>query len=99
MTISDRIDRFLTITYDEDGDMVGFRLKGLKNVFLKKIQPALQLTDDDFVRVRDIFIALISEFGDELIAGGDKMAAYKKAYKLSENDNVTIDVSEYKLAA
>ena len=53
LTISSRIDRFLTIMCDEDGDMVGFRLKGLRNVFMKKIQPALQLADDDFVHVDD----------------------------------------------
>ncbi|EAQ24332.1 hypothetical protein [Roseovarius sp. 217] len=99
LTISDRIDQFLTITYDEDGEMVGFRLKGLKNVFLKKIKPTLQLTDSDFVHVRDIFIALVSQFGDALISDNAKRSAYKKAYKLSESDNVTLDVSEYKMAA
>ena len=93
--VSERIDRFLTLVWDEAGDeLVGFKLKGLKHFFLTQLKPALQLADDDFIAVRDLFVALATKFGDELFADdGDRVRiAYRRAMKIAANDNVQLSM-------
>jgi hypothetical protein len=89
--VSDRIDEFLTVIRNEDGIMVGFKVKGIKNYFLQNLQPALSLSDDDFVYVKDIFVALTTKLGDDLFADNDeKRTAYRDATRIASNDNVRL---------
>ena len=92
VNICERVDQFLTVIFNEDGDMVGFKLKGIRNFFLKKLKPALSLEDDDFVWVRDLFVALASAKGDEMFPDDERkvtrMKAYRRAAKIAKEDDV-----------
>lgn len=90
--VYERVDQFLTVIWNENNDMVGFKLKGIKNYFLRKLQPALSLQDDDFVWVSELFAALATEIGNDLFENGvrqdEKRAAYKRAAKIAREDSV-----------
>lgn len=100
--IAQRIDRFLTLIWDEAGEeLVGFKLKGIKHFFLTELKPVLQLTDDDFILVRDLFVALMTKFGNELFAqdGEQVRAAYRRAMRIAASDNVQISLPSEELEA
>lgn len=90
--VYERVDQFLTVIWNENNDMVGFKLKGIRNYFLRKLQPALSLQDDDFVWVSELFAALATEIGNDLFENGvrqdEKRAAYKRAAKIAREDCV-----------
>lgn len=90
--ICERVDQFLTVIWNENDEMVGFKLKGIKNFFLKKLKPALSLQDDDFLWVRDLFVALATEKGSEMFPNDDRQerrrTAYRRAVRIASEDNV-----------
>ena len=90
--ICERVDEFLTVIWNENDEMVGFKLKGIRNFFLKKLKPALSLQDDDFVWVRDLFVALATERGNEMFPNDARQerrrSAYRRAVKIASEDNV-----------
>ncbi|MEM9100182.1 MAG: hypothetical protein AAGC79_16830 [Pseudomonadota bacterium] len=92
VAICERIDRFLTVMRNEDGEMIGFKLKGIKNFFLKRLKPALSLEDEDFVYVKDMFVALATAMGDEMFPDDDKQRkrtqAYRNASRIAREDQV-----------
>ena len=94
--VSDRIDEFLTLIHNENGELVGFKLKGLRNYFLNQLKPALNLVDSDFIFVRDLIVALVSHLGNEFFgkhgAGERKRRAYRSAAEMAANDNVRIGI-------
>jgi len=92
--VSDRIDKFLTVIRDEREQIVGFKIKGIRNYFLRELKPALSLSDDDFFYVKDLFVALVSKLGDDLFANSpSKKAAYQDAARIAANDNVRLAIS------
>lgn len=94
VVISDRIDKFLTIIRNEKGDVVGFKLKGIKNFFLTQLKAAFKLTDQEFVYVRDFFVALATKMGDDLFSNDRvKEEAYRSAAAIAANDNVKLTIS------
>ncbi|NOX41139.1 MAG: hypothetical protein GXP05_11695 [Alphaproteobacteria bacterium] len=102
--VAQRIDRFLTLIWDRDqSELVGFRLKGIHNFFLKKLQPSLDLSDEDFVPVRDLFLLALQELGDKTFGdnkGADviDIAAYKNAQRLAAEDDVHVEIELLKAA-
>ena len=104
--VSQRIDHFLTLIWDDTmTDLVGFRIKGINNVFLNKLKPAFNLSDEHFIPVRDLFVLAVTEFAEEFFDNGAKkdnsvrLEAYKKAAKMATDDHVCLDQELFDLAA
>lgn len=90
ITVSKRVDQYLTLILNNTStNIVGFRLKGIKNFFLRTLQPALNLTDDDFVSVKEIFVALVQFLGDEM-NDPDIRTAYSSAASIASEDDVQV---------
>jgi len=57
-----------------------------------RLQPALSLEDDDFVWVRDIFVALATAHGDEMFHEDERkeqrVVAYRRAARIAREDKV-----------
>ena len=96
ITVSERVDEFLTIIWDKNREnIVGFRLKGIKNFFLVKLKPALSLFDSDFIHVRDLFVGLALVLGDEFFSRDEsRRKSYKAASEIAERDNVSFSLQE-----
>lgn len=101
--IFERVDQFLTVIWNENGEMIGFKLKGIRNFFLTKLKPALSLRDDDFVWVRDIFVALATDKGAEMFPDDnrkeERVVQYRRALKIATDDNVKIVAPDLELMA
>lgn len=90
--ISERIDEYLSVLRNEFGDVVGFKLKGFKNYFLKKLKPEFSLADTDFVWLSDLLAVLIHEEGDKIFADEQRsvqrMSAYRQVRAIAREDKV-----------
>lgn len=78
-----RIDRLLTLIYDETGEIpIGFKLKGFRKI-LESIRNRLELDDQGFVRLVGVVEAVCTQIGEELISDPKRKAAYAAASKLA----------------
>ena len=90
--VYDRVDGFLTLVFDSEGEkLIGFKLKGFKNIFEKYIRPRLQ-RDIQFVELVSAIETVFTEAGDQLFSerSGRVEQAYKAAMELAANDNVRL---------
>ncbi len=84
-TVYRRVDRILTLIYDETNTIpIGFKLKGFKRV-LDSIRERYNLDEQGFVELVTVFEAVCSQIGDELFADADKKNAYAAASKLARD--------------
>jgi len=90
--VYDRVDSFLTLVFDSAGErLIGFKLKGFKNLFEKYIRPRLQ-RDIQFVELVSAIETVFTQAGDQLFSERSERVeqAYKAAMELAANDNVRL---------
>jgi hypothetical protein len=101
--ISERIDEYLSVLRNEFGDVVGFKLKGFKNYFIKKLKPAFSLEDADFVWISDLLVALVQEEGAKIFADDQRkvhrLSAYRQVSKIAREDKVVCSKLEIEAIA
>jgi len=87
-----RIDGFLTLALDlKSRELVGFRLKGFRNFFLKHLKPRYQLLDDDFIPMVSVIEEAVQVVGDELVSHPERKAAYRDVKKMAHEDKVKME--------
>ncbi len=86
------------VTLEIEAIVVGFRLKGFKNVFFKHIKPRLRLLDTDFIVLVSVIEHVVEAVGSELF-DEQKKEAYRQAYELAWQDKVEVGKHELPLAA
>lgn len=92
ITVSDRIDDFLTLikSYDQS-EVVGFKLKGFRYIFKEIIQPICQLDDEDFNPLIDVMKNLFTRVGDDAFVDKEKRtSAYRLAIEITKRDCVNL---------
>jgi hypothetical protein len=78
-----RVDRLLTLIYDETGEIpIGFKLKGFRKV-LESIRDRLELDNQGFVKLVGVVEAICTQLGDELVSDPRRKTAYAAASKLA----------------
>lgn len=84
-----RVDEFLTLALDMfSRDMVGFRLKGFKNFYVKELSKKY---DCDFIPLVSILERIVGEVGEEAVKDDTATSeAYAKAQRLAEEDKVEL---------
>lgn len=93
-TIYDRVDQFLTLIYDDTGKLlVGFKLKGFKNIFTKQLKPIYRLNDQQFLSLVSAIEGICRELGDQFV-DDDRNRSYRAAKNLAEQDKVQLS-SQY----
>jgi hypothetical protein len=88
-----RIDETLTMVLDmENREAIGFRLKGFKNFYLRKLKPSMeQLDDGNFVFLVTVIERLVAEMGERHFEqDGERKKAYATAAKMARNDRVEL---------
>ena len=86
-----RVDGFLTLALDlRTHELLGFRLKGFKNFFLKKLQPKYKLLDDDFIPLVSVIEDAVQLIGDEFTRDPERRTAYRQARQMAHDDSVAI---------
>jgi len=96
ITISDRIDEFLTVMVDADdtSKVVGFKAKGFRHFFTTTLKDKLNLSEMDFIPLVSVIEEMLTQIGNDL-ADGDAQSkrakAYNQAKELAERDNVAVN--------
>ena len=85
-----RVDGFLTLTFDmfNRDQLIGFRLKGFKNFYLKELKPTQKL-DLEFVSLALAIEKAVSIIGDGLFDETTK-SAYRSAVTMAIEDGATL---------
>jgi hypothetical protein len=72
-------------------DPIGFRLKGFKNFYLRKIKPSMeQLDDGNFVFLVSVIEGLVAEMGDKIFKDVERYKAYAAAAEIARTDRVEL---------
>jgi hypothetical protein len=103
VTVSDRVDGFLTVMWNYDQDeIVGFRLKGFRCIFNDIIKPLSKLKDEDFDPLVEALEKIFTKLGDEIFSNQSnedyRVKAYKSALHLIKSDKVDLP-DQFKRAA
>jgi hypothetical protein len=101
IAIYDRIDEFLTLIFDETrSNLIGFKLKGFKNIFEQRLKHISQLRNIQFIDLVSAIETIFTLVGDKVMAAHDERRekAYKAARELASNDNVTLSSDFLKAA-
>ena len=86
-----RVDGFLTVAYStKTRDLVGFRVKGFKNFFLKHLQPKYKLIDADFIPLVSVIEQALEVVGEEVTEDPPRREAYRKVRRMAHDDRVEI---------
>lgn len=89
--IYDRVDEFLTLIYDGTGkQLLGFKLKGFKNIFTQRLAPMYRLNDRQFIGLVPALEAICQTLGDQLDNDDDRRQSYRAAIDIAANDNVQL---------
>jgi hypothetical protein len=92
----DRIDQFLTLVLDSDSrQVVGFKLKGFRNIFESRLKYVQKLHDSAFFDLVKVIEIVFTDIGNEVFDDKDdrRQDAYKSAVLIAANDNVIIDAA------
>jgi|GEM_PF-6703268 len=92
--IYERIDSRLTLIKDDDGELIGFKIKGFRNTF-ERLKASFALSDHMFVPLVSALEAIFTEIGDEHFANPAHRAAYQAAYGIAANDNVKLSTTDW----
>lgn len=103
VTISDRIDDFLTVMWSYDQtQIVGFRLKGFRCIYNQYINPVSKVKTDNFPLLARALEYTFTQIGNQIISGKEseenRQRAYVSAIRLASSDNVDLP-PEFKDAA
>ncbi|MEQ8867940.1 MAG: hypothetical protein RLN94_22220 [Roseovarius sp.] len=91
LLVYDRVDQFLTLIFDGTGkQLVGFKLKGFKNLFTKQLAPMYRLNNRQFVGLVPALEAICQVLGGQLEDDDDRKQSYRAAMDLAANDNVSL---------
>lgn len=82
-----RVDEFLTLIYDMDRreDLIGFRLKGFKNFYLKHLAPMT-----DFVSLVGALEQALTVAANGAFDARERQAAYASAREIALEDKVAL---------
>lgn len=87
-----RIDGFLTLALHlETRELIGFRVKGFRNFFLKHLKPRYKLLDGDFIALVSVLEQAFQVVGSEICADDEYINAYRQARKMAHEDRVAIE--------
>jgi hypothetical protein len=85
-----RVDGFLTLAFSmKTHELVGFRVKGFKNFFVKYLQPKYKLIDADFVPLVSVIEEALGVVGEKVTH--DQRDAYRQVRRMAHDDRVEIE--------
>ncbi|MGB6537338.1 MAG: hypothetical protein WBF58_15405 [Xanthobacteraceae bacterium] len=87
-----RIDGILTLVLDlKTRELVGFRVKGFKNFFIKHLKPKYELLDGDFIALVSVLEQALEIVGKRVCPSRDSIEAYRSARKMALEDRVALE--------
>lgn len=90
-TVYRRVDELLTLILSmESRDVIGFRIKGFKNFYLRYLKSKYNLNDDQFPPLVSLIQNAVSVLGDAVFSERERRAAYEKALSIAEEDSVKL---------
>lgn len=90
-TIYRRIDGTLTLIFRmEDRGLIGFKLKGFKNFYLRKIRSSLGNSCPAFIELVDVVRNAVELLGEQILAEEPRKQAYNSALQIAAQDNIHV---------
>jgi hypothetical protein len=85
-----RIDSRLTLILSlDDRSLVGFKLKGFKNLYIRKLRQKLGPQCPDFIELVDVLQEITAAAGSKIFEEPQKLA-YTSALEMAAKDNVHV---------
>ena len=98
--IYDRVDEFLTLIHDRTGhQLLGFKLKGFKYIFMEKLEPIYRLNESQFLTLVSAIEAICSIVGGNLFEDERRAAAYQAARKMAQDYRAELRHFNFEMAA
>jgi hypothetical protein len=89
-----RIDGILTLALDmKNRELIGFRLKGFKNFYIRHLQPTYKLLDSDFIPLVSVIERAVAIIGDEITTDDKRVTAYRQAREIAREDKVEVQMA------
>jgi hypothetical protein len=86
-----RIDDQLTLAMNMDRtEIVGFRLKGFKNFYLRELKPICDRLDTDFVSLVTVVERVVGTMAVEMFDDEARRSAYKQVREIAREDGVNL---------
>lgn len=98
IAISDRVDQYLTILWDESClEVIGFKLKGFRYAWNKYMKPIEGIMDGDMnLMMVAALERVFTEIGDELFLKKEKrQEAYKSVISFIKKQSITMGEEDY----
>lgn len=85
-----RIDTVLTLVLSmEDRSLVGFKLKGFKNFYIRNLKSRLGSNCPQFIELVDVLQEFTKTLGEQVFEE-KQLSAYKSALEMAATDNVHV---------
>lgn len=86
-----RVDECLTLILElETRQLLGFKLKGFKHLYVTELQPKYHLRAGEFLSLIKILESAMSLRGNALFEIAERRRAYKEALELASEDKVLV---------
>jgi hypothetical protein len=86
-----RIDGLLTLVLRlEDRALIGFKLKGFKNFYLRKLKPTWGDHCPEFIELVDVVSNALELVGEQVLREEVRRQAYDSALKIAAQDNIHV---------
>jgi len=87
-----RIDGILTLALDlRTRELIGFRVNGFRNFFLKHLKPKYKLPDGDFIALVSVIEQAFQVVGNKVCQSEEHVEAYRSARKMAHDDRVALE--------
>ena len=88
-----RVDPILTLVYDLfEKELIGFRLKGFRNFYIRHLQTEVEEDDRRFLAVVRVLEKAFQVLGDQMFESdqNERRDAYRQAQQIATEDKVTL---------
>lgn len=92
-SVATRVDNMLTLIHSmkRRDELIGFKLKGFKNFYLREVLPKVEaIGDEDFLMLVTVFETAIKKAADGLFEERQRKEAYQQARRMAFEDKVIL---------
>lgn len=87
-----RVDEHLTLILDlHSRQILGFKLKGFRHLYLTHLKPKYHLTSRHFLSLINVLEDTMSLRGNAIFAEAERQNAYREALELASQDDVKVE--------
>lgn len=87
-----RVDEYLTlILHLQTRQLIGFKLKGFRNLYLSHLKPKYQLDQSHYLKLINVLEHAMSVRGNAIFTETERRSAYRDALEIAGQDDVSVE--------